>query len=329
VKQAASEVTRWSTEEVGEPQRVDYYAAALESSVDPMCIASVGEGAFAAHITAAALGPLSAIHVQGEARALRRGKKELARSAEPHFRLIVNLASCWQLQQRGASVLRPRDVALIDSPYPHMTELPSSFDVIHVKLPEAWVRHWVPRAEDMAGQVIRFDQSWGAALSSFVAQMSPEFATQSPLPLRLIADHLGVLLSLASGHFAGGVVPAPAGSRRGPQLLGAVQPKPDQQTGKGLAVCGQGAMHGALRQIQRLGNCGRCEVCIREPFAHLIEDAILQRCFCERGARLARLLRTGGQHEQDAQLLRHDLRGQRASARCKVRGQLRRERCKR
>jgi len=212
VKQAASDLVRWSTEDVDVPQRVAYYAAALESAVDPMCVSSVAQATFAANITSTALGPLSAVHVQGEAHSLRRGRNEVARSAEPHFRLIVNRTSSWTLQQHDTHECRPLDVALIDSRYPHMTDLPSAFDVLHLKLPEAWVRQWVPQAERIAGRPIRFDRRWGGALSSFVVQMSPEFAARSPLPLSLVADHLGALLSLAAGPLAGGMAPVPAGT---------------------------------------------------------------------------------------------------------------------
>ncbi len=201
MKPLAPEVSRWSTDAVDASQRVDYYAAALETSVDPMCIASVGAGPFSAHIAAASLGPISAIRVTGEPHALTRGTRELERSGEAHFRLIVNVSTSWRLQHHGASTLRPRDVVLIDSRYAHSTEIPHSFDVLHLKLSATWVTRWMPKAAQMAGQPIRFDQTWGSALSSFVAQLSPEFAVQSPLPPHLVADHLGVLLSLASGQF--------------------------------------------------------------------------------------------------------------------------------
>lgn len=210
MKAVTPELARWSTDEVALPQRVEYYAAALESSVDPMFITKVGKGPFSAQITSAPLGPISAVRVVGDAHSLKRGSKELARSGgEPHFRLIVNLSCAWQLQHHGAVSLRPRDVVLIDSRYSHATEIPGSFDVLHLKLPKQWVERWIPRAAQIAGQPIRFDQSWGNALSSFIAQMSPEFAIQSPLPAGLVADHLGVLLSLASGHLSPGSVPLP------------------------------------------------------------------------------------------------------------------------
>jgi AraC-like DNA-binding protein len=204
MNQVGTEVVRWSTDEVEASQRVDYYSAALESSVDPARVTCVGEPPFSAQITAAPLGPVTAVRVIAESHSLRRGPSELARSGDPHFRLVVVLSCSWRLQHHGAEVMRPRDVVLIDSRYPHDTEIPGSFEAIHLKLSEQWVQQWVPKAGQMAGQPIRFDQNWGNALSSFVAQMSPEFAIQAPLPPHLVADHLGVLLSLASGHFSQG-----------------------------------------------------------------------------------------------------------------------------
>src|SRR3954468_1498052 len=97
----ASEISRWSTDDVAPAQRVDYYAAALGTAVDPMCIGQVGDDPFSAQITTASLGPISAVHVVGTPHSLRRGPQEMARSGEPHFRLIVNLACKWQLEHRG------------------------------------------------------------------------------------------------------------------------------------------------------------------------------------------------------------------------------------
>lgn len=203
------EISRWSTDDVVAEQRLDYYAGALGSAVDPMCIGGVGDVPFSAQLTTATLGPISSVRVIGTPHTLQRGPREIARSGEPHFRLILNLSCNWHLHHRGSADLRPRDLVLIDSRHAHSTEISDSFDVLHLKLPAAWIARWVPHAANMAGQPIRFDQSWGNALSSFVAQMSPEFAVRAPLPPHLVADHLGVLLSLASGHLSPGSVPAP------------------------------------------------------------------------------------------------------------------------
>ncbi|MDY0749031.1 AraC family transcriptional regulator [Paucibacter sp. R3-3] len=203
------ELATWSTDEVDDVQRVAYYAAALESSIDPMRISAIGTGPFSAHISSAALDRISSIRIVGDAHSLKRGRQELARSGEPHFRLIVNLKSSWHLEQHGSFALRPRDVVLIDSRYGHATELPSSFEVLHLKLSASWVEQWLPNAEHLAGKPIRHDSGWGGALSSFVAQLSPDFAAKSPLPLRLVNDHLGVLLSLASNPISDQTVAAP------------------------------------------------------------------------------------------------------------------------
>lgn len=209
MKQAESEITRWSTDDVDASQRMDYYASALASSVDPALIVRARPGPFSAHIAAATLGPISTVRITGDAHALTRGAPELARSGESHYRLVVVLTCSWRLQHRGSVALRPRDVVLIDSRYGHATELSDSFDTRHLKLSEEWLLRWVPQAAQLAGQPIRFDERWGNALSSFITQMSPDLALAPPLPPHLVADHLGVLLSLASGNLSPGAVSAP------------------------------------------------------------------------------------------------------------------------
>jgi AraC-like DNA-binding protein len=196
-------IQRWSTAEVPESQRLDYYAAALADAVDPMCITRREVGPFHAEVAALACGPLSAIRVVGSEHGCVRGAREVARSGEHHFRLILNAASSWELNHRERSLLRPSDAVLLDSRIGHTTELHGSFDVIHLKLPEAWARQWIPDPAAIVGRAIRSESGFGRVLTSYIGQLSPDFIARSPLPLTVLADHLGALLALAAGELGG------------------------------------------------------------------------------------------------------------------------------
>src|SRR6267142_648579 len=57
---------------------------------------------------------------------------------------------------------------------------------------------------------------WGAALSAFACQLTPELATDQPLPARVLTDQLGALLALGFGS----EIPAtPAEARDAARLL--------------------------------------------------------------------------------------------------------------
>lgn len=203
-------VHRWSTDDVPEAQRLDYYADALTSAIDPMGVARRIEGRFDAEITATSLGPIDVIRGIGSAHACVRTARDVARSGERNFHLILNRSSSWQLAHRTPVQLRPGDAVLLDARLGHHIDFLAPFDVVHLKLPEAWLSRWLADPGQAAGRAIAGDAGWGRALSAFMAQLSPEAAAQPPLPATLIADQLGGLLALCAGEIG----PSPTPSAR-------------------------------------------------------------------------------------------------------------------
>jgi len=49
------------------------------------------------------------------------------------------------------------------------------------------------------------DSQWGRVLASYVAQLSPEFVVQAPLPQGVLIDQLGALLALTASELSGRV----------------------------------------------------------------------------------------------------------------------------
>ena len=47
------------------------------------------------------------------------------------------------------------------------------------------------------------DSQWGRVLASYVAQLSPEFVVQAPLPQGVLIDQLGALLALTASELSG------------------------------------------------------------------------------------------------------------------------------
>jgi AraC family transcriptional activator of tynA and feaB len=64
------------------------------------------------------------------------------------------------------------------------------------------VRRWVPNSIALSGRRICNSQ-WGRVLASFVAQLSPEFVVQAPLPESVLLDQLGALLALTASELSG------------------------------------------------------------------------------------------------------------------------------
>ena len=55
----------------------------------------------------------------------------------------------------------------------------------------------------LGGRHICRDSQWGRVLASYVAQLSPEFVVQAPLPQAVLIDQLGALLALTAAELSG------------------------------------------------------------------------------------------------------------------------------
>jgi AraC-like DNA-binding protein len=199
----SSAIQRWSTRDVDESQRLDYYDEALCSSIDSMRILRSVEKRFEAQIDCIDLGHISLIHGVGPAHDCIRDQHDVARSSGRSFHLILNKGSAWRVRHIGEHLLRKGDIILLDSNYGHRFGLLSPFDNVHIKLSEAWVKQWLPDPASVVGSPIPFDSGWGGALSAFMAQLTPELIADAPLPQHMITDHIGALLALYTSALTG------------------------------------------------------------------------------------------------------------------------------
>jgi len=197
----AAPIQRWSTDDVPAPQRVDHYASALSTAVDPMRLDSARREAFHAEITSAFLGPLQVIRSSGTAHRCSRQDVDIARSAERSLHLRIS-SSSWAMRQRSELHARAGDGILFDSHFG--LELESGdFEVSHIKMPFDWLRQWVRSPATLAGRVLTHDSRWGTAFIAFARQLTPEFVANSPLPPSVLANQLAVFLALMENEAQG------------------------------------------------------------------------------------------------------------------------------
>ena len=82
----STDIQRWSTQGVAPAKRLDLYAEALTSAVDPMRVTSGQAASFHAEVASAALGPLTIIRAAaGAHHCLRSDEDNIARSGERCF----------------------------------------------------------------------------------------------------------------------------------------------------------------------------------------------------------------------------------------------------
>jgi len=245
-------IRRWSTDDVEPGQRLDYYAAALARMVDPMAIVRRVAGPFRIQIVSSSLEPIDTVLVQGQAHGVQRGSQELRRSDDGgHFRLIVNRASAWSLSHRGDRRVAAGEVVLLDTRFGHRSELTADFESLHVKLPTAWMRTWVPHPEALAGQSLSSASHWGAALSAFVSALSPEQVAKAALPATMLVDQLGALLALTASELN---VPLPVATRPEVALGGRILDLIGQRCSEPGLVAADvaGDVHVSVRTLHRI-----------------------------------------------------------------------------
>jgi AraC-like DNA-binding protein len=199
-------VQRWSTAEVCAARRLDHFAGAISSSVDPMRLVSRGSGAFSADVSTAQLGPLTIIRASGNAHRCLRGESEIARTSERSIHLRFSSIP-WALKLRSDVGVDAGDGLLVDSVRPFELDV-GDFKAMHVKVPYAWLQQWIVSPATLSGTIVRRDRGWGSVLAAFVAQLTPEWAASAPMPTHLLADQFGALLAMAAGESSGTTPPA-------------------------------------------------------------------------------------------------------------------------
>lgn len=195
-------VFRWSTLDVPEAQRRDFYSAALADSLIPMEVVCDTPGPLNAGAIFTDLGPITLFRMQGTKHRSLRRKRELTQSAGRSINLVINLASGWRFYQRNRMLLRRGDAVLTDSLLPFELDH-DAYDIVNLQISEAWLRQWMPSPNLLVGRVIKHDAGWGHALSSFVGALSPEVVANSSLPTQLFIDQVGGLLAQVAHEMNG------------------------------------------------------------------------------------------------------------------------------
>ena len=278
-------VFRWSTLEVPEAQRRDFYSAALADSLIPMEVVCDAPGPLNAGAIFTDLGPITLFRMQGTRHRSLHGKRELAKTTGRSINLIINLSSGWRFYQRNRLLLKKGDAVLADSLLPFELDH-DDYDIVNLQISETWLRQWIPSASLLVGCVIAHDAGWGRALSSFVGPLSPEVVANSSLPVQLFVDQVGGLLAQVAHEMSGHVARPSLADRA---LMARVQDVIVQRSGEprltapdvadSLNVAPQ-ALHSALRT---------CDM----TFARMLMDARIEQARHLLASPLARHLTAG------------------------------------
>lgn len=200
---SAPGVSRWSTDDVPQPQRLDYWIGAVCEGFEEVVLSGALRAEFRASLEAAYCGQIAVSKADGSAQTLTRTRGAISRSVDSSFYLVCKLdAPCEAGQDEGLTRLLPGDCMLFDSTRPYKLHSAGSADAMTLQLPVKWVESWLTNPEALCGLRIDGGAGWGRPLSSFIQQFTPQMAGAPPLPAKLMTDQLGSLLALSTNAFA-------------------------------------------------------------------------------------------------------------------------------
>src|SRR4029450_2623100 len=121
--------------------------------------------------------------VQGSAQHVYRRQASVARATSNYYYLLCKPDNEWTVMQNGhCARMRPLDLVLLDSRRCYEFNFPVNADTLSLELPIPWVESWITDPERRIGQRIDGRSGWGAALSAFACQLTPELAPDRPCP---------------------------------------------------------------------------------------------------------------------------------------------------
>lgn len=203
MKQSVS-LKRWSTDGEAPRRRLDFYAALLSSLQAPVQLYVPRVETFEAHADSADFGTISVVQQWGSPLTCREDRRGQGRDESRSYHLLLDLTSPWDAEHRGTHHCEPGDAMLFDATLPWKISHARPYEVINIKMSDAWLRQWVPAPAVLVGRPLRAGSGWGRALAGFAAQLSPAFLVHAPLPHSILIDHLGALLALAATQLSEG-----------------------------------------------------------------------------------------------------------------------------
>ena len=131
-----------------------------------------------------------------------RRRPEVLRTYQRDFGLNLVSSGLCNAIHGTRNRLSPGDLMFTDSRHPFDFDFLTSWRHCPVRLSEQFVRRWVSNPIVLGGRSL-CDSQWGRVLASYVAQLSPEFVANAPLPQAVLIDQLGALLALAANERSG------------------------------------------------------------------------------------------------------------------------------
>ncbi len=192
-------VRRWSTEEVDQRQALAYWVDTVCDRFLELEIDTPVRDHFRARLVQADLGAATANFLEAESQRVHRTRAKIAHSRYPVFFLLQLRAGHMRLQQMGREAhVRRGECVVIDGTEPYEIDCPEPTSALALRLPEDWLKHWLPYPERLSA--LRFSGGgWSSALCAALGSLDVDSCNRLALPGGAVAEQIGALLALAAG----------------------------------------------------------------------------------------------------------------------------------
>jgi AraC-like DNA-binding protein len=202
VRAESSSLVRLSTRDVAPADRLSYASWILVSALAPSAVSAATPADYELDVTALELPSIAIVAQSGSPQRAIRARPEIRRTSQRYFFLVLVLSGSWHVTNVTRARFGPGDLTFYDSRGPLDCDLLLSWSALNLQLSEQFVRKWVPNPVVLGGRRLG-DSQWGRLLASYVAQLSPEFVVDAPLPQGVLVDQLGTLLALTASELSG------------------------------------------------------------------------------------------------------------------------------
>jgi AraC-like DNA-binding protein len=146
------------------------------------------------------LGPATVNSIQAETQRVRRTQANLARSHQPVFILLHLREGQVRLRQLGQeAVVCAGQSVFIDGTEPYDLECPRQTSSLALRMPEPWLKHWLPHPERFPARLFT-GGGWSAALNAALAAVDVGSCDAFALSRDAVAEQIAATLALAMGR---------------------------------------------------------------------------------------------------------------------------------
>jgi AraC family transcriptional activator of tynA and feaB len=197
----------WSTDGVEQHRALAYWVDTVCDRFLELDIDTPVRSHFRACLDQIDFGPTTLSFVGAASQRIRRTPAKISRTRYPAFCLVQFRVGHGILRQRGRELqAHAGECVLVDGTEPYDLECPQATSAAILRMPEDWLRRWLPNAEFSAPTLFSRGD-WSSALCAAMSSLRLETCSDLALPRSTVAEQIASLLTLALGKGVGAESP--------------------------------------------------------------------------------------------------------------------------